>query len=401
MRPRAIAGLNRWFRDLELAEEALGIACEKAVMAWARAGEPDDPLAWLMTTARNAGIDILRREQRRSRLLPRAVEPGFADRVEDRYVEQMDSGAPGDDALRLLFVCCHPKLAPQDQTALALRVVAGLSVQEVAKALLVRVPALEKRLVRARAQVATARIPFEAPTADERRKRLRAVSLMIYLMFSEGWSVTSGPEQVNIRLCEEAIRLARLLLRMFPADVELQGLLSLVLFHYSRRHGRVTADGRLLTLDEQDRSLWDMEMIAEATSLLDKALRHGKPDSYQIQAAIAATHAQARTANDTDWHEIERLYIALHAIELTPIVHLNLAAATTRTMGAAAGLAALEAVVRELDGYRWFHATRAGLLLELGRGDEAKASLLPALELNPTAGERKALLAKLALCGDV
>lgn len=221
MRPRAIAGLNRWFRDLELAEEALGIACEKAVMAWARAGEPDDPLAWLMTTARNAGIDILRREQRRSRLLPRAVEPGFADRVEDRYVEQMDSGAPGDDALRLLFVCCHPKLAPQDQTALALRVVAGLSVQEVAKALLVRVPALEKRLVRARAQIATARIPFEAPTADERRKRLRAVSLMIYLMFSEGWSVTSGPEQVNIRLCEEAIRLARLLLRMFPADVEL------------------------------------------------------------------------------------------------------------------------------------------------------------------------------------
>lgn len=401
MRPRALAGLNRWFRNLELAEEALGIACEKAVVAWSRAGEPDDPLAWLMITARNAGIDILRREQRRSRLLPKTVEPKFENGVEDAYVEQLDSGALGDDILRLLFVCCHPRLTPQDQTALALRVVAGLSVAEVAKALLVRVPALEKRLVRARAQIATAQVPFETPTADERRERLTAVSLMIYLMFSEGWSVTSGPEQVNIPLCEEAIRLARLLLRMFPTDVELQGLLSLVLFHYSRRNGRMAADGRLLTLDEQDRSLWDDEMIAEATSLLDKALRHGKPDSYQIQAAIAATHAQAGIAEVTDWHEIERLYLALRAIEPTPIVHLNLAAATARTTGADAGLAALEPVARELDNYRWFHSTRAGLLLELGRRGEAEASLLRALELNPTEGERKALLAKLALCGEV
>ena len=269
IRPRALAGLNRWFRNLELAEEALGIACEKAVVAWARSGEPADPLAWLMTTARNAGIDILRREQRRSRLLSNTVQAEFEDRVEDAFVDRLDSGPLGDDVLRLLFVCCHPKLTPQDQTALALRVVAGLSVQEVAKALLIRVPALEKRLVRARSQIATARIPFETPTADERSKRLKAVSLMIYLMFSEGWSVTSGPEQVNIPLCEEAIRLARLLLRMFAADVELQGLLSLVLFHYARRKGRTTSSGRLLTLDEQVRSLWDQEMIAEATSLLE------------------------------------------------------------------------------------------------------------------------------------
>ena len=400
-RPRALAGLNRWFRDLELAEEALGIACEKAVVAWARSGEPDDPLAWLMTTARNAGIDILRRERRRSRILSETAEAEFEDRIEDSYVDQLDSGALGDDVLRLLFVCCHPKLTPQDQTALALRVVAGLSLHEVAKALLIRVPALEKRLVRARSQIATARIPFETPTADERRNRLKVVSLMIYLMFSEGWSVTAGSEQVNIPLCDEAIRLARLLLRMFPKDVELQGLLSLVLFHYSRRSSRIAGDGRLLTLDEQDRSLWDEEMIEEATSLLEKALRHGRPDSYQIQAAIAATHAQARTAEVTDWHEIERLYVALRAIEPTPIVHLNLAAATARATGADAGLAALEPVARELDGYRWFHSTRAGLLLELGRGGEARASLLRALELNPTEGERKALLAKLALCGEV
>ncbi len=398
MRPRALAGLNRWFRDLEFAEEALAIACEKAVVAWARSGEPDDPLAWLMTTARNAGIDILRREQRRSRLLSTVVELEPDDRIEDTYVDQLDGGALSDDVLRLLFVCCHSKLTPQDQTALALRVVAGLSVEEVAKALLVRVPALEKRLVRARSQIATAQIPFETPTADERRHRLRTVSLMIYLMFSEGWSATTGPVQVNVPLCEEAIRLARLLLRMFPTDVELQGLLSLVLFHYSRRNGRVAADGRLLTLDEQERSLWDREMIAEATSLLEKALRHGRPDSYQIQAAIAATHAQARTAEGTDWHEIERLYLVLLTIEPTPIVHLNHAAATARTRGADAGLAALEPVARELDNYRWFHSTRAGLLLELGRRGEAKASLLRALELNPTAGERQALLAKMALC---
>lgn len=398
MHPRAIAGLNRKFRNLELAEEAFGIACEKAVVVWDRSGEPDDPLAWLMTTARNAAIDILRREQRRSRILSETVHPELGDDTEAAYVEQLDGGDLGDDVLRLLFVCCHPRLSLQDQTALALRVVAGLSVQEVAKALLVRVPALEKRLVRARSQIATARIPFETPTAEERGNRLKAVALMIYLMFSEGWSVTAGPEQVNIPLCVEAIRLARLLLRMFPADVELQGLLSLVLFHYSRRNGRVADDGRVMTLMEQDRSLWDQQMAAEATSLLEKALRHGRPDSYQIQAAIAATHAEARSAEATDWHEIERLYLALRAVEPTPIVHLNLAVARARTMGADAGLVALEPVAQELDNYRWFHATRAGLLIELGRHTEAKTSLLRALELNPSEGERRALLAQMELC---
>lgn len=398
MRPRALAGLSRWFRNLEVAEEALAIACEKAVIAWAQSGEPADPMAWLMTTARNAGTDIVRRERRRSGIRATMVELEPDDRVEDTYVDELDGGPLRDDVLRLLFVCCHPQLSPRDQTALALRVVAGLSVQEVAKALLVRVPALEKRLVRARSQIAKAQVPFETPTDEERRHRLRTVSLMIYLMFSEGWSVTTGPEQINVPLCEEAIRLARLLLRTFPTDVELQGLLSLVLFHYSRRNGRIAKDGRLQTLEEQDRSLWDERMIAEATSLLEKALRHGRPDSYQIQAAIAATHALAQTAEGTDWHEIERLYLVLLAIEPTPIVHLNHAAATARTKGADAGLAALEPIAEELDGYRWFHSTRAGLLLELGRHSEAKASLLRALALDPTVGERQALLAKMELC---
>jgi RNA polymerase sigma-70 factor (ECF subfamily) len=398
VRPKALAGLNRVFRNLDLAEEALAIATEKAVSAWSRSGEPADPLAWLMVTARNAGLDILRRERRRARLLPKMIDGDDAGDVEAQRVGLLDDGDLSDDVLRLLFICCHPALSAQDQSALALRVVVGLSVDEIAKAFVVRPAAMEKRLVRAKAQISTANLAFETPKPADQYERLRAVSLMIYLMFSEGWSATSGAVQVKNALCEEAIRLARLLLRLFPAIVELQGLLALLLFHYARRDGRMDADGRLLTLDHQDRSRWHRGMIREASTLLEKALRHGNAGPFQIQAAIAAAHATAENAEDTDWPEIERLYRLLLALEATPVVRLNHAAAVARTSGPEKGLAALEPLASELGPYRWFHTTRAGLLLELGRLDEARLALERALELGPTDAERNAIMEQLALC---
>jgi RNA polymerase sigma-70 factor (ECF subfamily) len=398
VRPKALAALNRVFRDLDLAEETLAIACEKAVKAWSQAGEPADPFAWLLTTARNAGLDILRRERRHERLLPMAMPGKSPDDPEDRRIGRLDDGDLSDDVLRLFFICCHPALSTQDQSALALRVIAGLSVEEIAKAFVVRPSAMEKRLVRAKAQIGTARVAFETPDVAERYARLRAVSLMIYLMFNEGWSATSGALQVKSALCEEAIRLARLLLRLFPAIVELQGLLALFLFHYARRDGRVAPDGHLLALEEQDRLRWDEGMIREASSLLEKALRHAHAGPFQIQAAIAAAHATARTAKDTDWAEIERLYRLLVVLDGTPVVRLNHAAAIARTAGPGKALEALVPLARELDHYRWFHTTRAGLLLELDRRDEALVAFERALELGPTDAERDILLEKIALC---
>jgi RNA polymerase sigma-70 factor, ECF subfamily len=397
-RPRALAALNRFFRDLDLAEEALAIACERAVSAWGRSGLPADPLAWLLTVARNAGLDIVRRERRRKQLLAGAVQPDATGDEESLHIGQLDEGELSDDVLRLLFICCHPALSPQDQAALALRVVAGLSVEEIASAFLVRFSAMEKRLTRAKAQIASTNSSFETPGPAERLERQRVVSLMIYLMFNEGWSASSGPVQVRQALCEEAIRLARLLLRLFPSAAELQGLLALMLFHYARRDGRTDAQGRPLTLDEQDRSGWDKGMIAEAMSLLEKALRHGAPGPLQIQAAIAAAHASAGTAAETDWHEIERLYRMLAILEPTPVVRLNHAAAVARTGGPQRAVEMLEPLAAELDGYRWFHTSRAGLLLELGRRGEAKAAFERAMELGPTEPERQILREKITLC---
>jgi RNA polymerase sigma-70 factor, ECF subfamily len=397
-RPRALAALSRVFRDLDLAEEALAIACERAVAAWGRSGLPADPLAWLLTVARNAGLDIVRRERRRAQLLAGEVHPDGTGDEESLRIGRLDEGDLSDDVLRLLFICCHPALSPQDQAALALRVVAGLSVGEIASAFLVQFSAMEKRLTRAKAQIASTNSTFETPGPAERLERLRVVSLMIYLMFNEGWSASSGPAQVRRTLCEESIRLARLLIRLFPPVAELQGLLALLLYHYARRDGRIDAQGRPLTLDEQDRGSWDKRMIAEATSLLEKALRHGEPGPLQIQAAIAAEHASAGTAAETDWPEIERLYRLLAILEPTPVVKLNHAAAIARTGGPERALAMLEPLAVELDGYRWFHTSRGGFLLELDRRGEARAAFERALELGPTEPEQRILREKIALC---
>jgi RNA polymerase sigma-70 factor (ECF subfamily) len=394
VRPKAIAALNRAFRDLDLAEEVFDAACEKAVRDWPERGLPDDPLAWLLAVARNAALDIVRRRRRQSRIA-QEHGPELAGDDPGGAIAEPDPDILRDDVLRLLFVCCHPALSRRDQAALALRVVAGLPIGDVAAGFLVSPAAMEKRLTRAKAAIRDAEIAFEVPGPAERALRLKTVSLMLYLMFNEGW--TSAPDAAgpNRILCEEAIRLVRLLLALFPAEPEVQGLLSLLLFHFGRRDGRVGADGRPLTLEEQRRDLWDLTMIAEAQTLLDKALRHAASGPFQVQAAIAGAHAAARAAPDTDWPRIVLLYEELIGLEDTPVVRLNHAAAVARVAGEAAALELMDRLSARLDGYLWFHTTRAGLLEALGRRDEAVAAYERALALDPAPADRTILIEKL------
>jgi RNA polymerase sigma-70 factor (ECF subfamily) len=390
-RPKAIAVLNRVFRNLDVAEEAFAVACERAVARWPKEGPPDDPLAWLLVVGRNAGLDIVRREHRRARLIADIVTDEAAMSTNGELTE----GALADDVLRLLFICCHPDLARQDQSALALRIVAGLDLERVAAAFLISSPAMEKRLTRAKRTIRDGAVGFEAPDHDERRARLKAVCLMLYLMFNEGW--TSAPDTTgpNRLLCEEAIRLVRLVLSLSPAEAELQGLLALLLFHYARRDGRVEEDGRPLTLDEQRRDRWDRTMIREATAVLEKALRHLAPGPFQLQAAIAAEHARAVDAQATDWNAIERLYLALLAVEDTPVIRLNHAAAVARVAGAAPSLVLLDTLSDRLDGYLWFHTMRGALLAETGQAERAADAYRRALDLDPPASERRIIVEKL------
>lgn len=395
IRPKALAALTRQFRDIEIAEEAFSASCLKALQVWPEQGLPRDPLAWLLTVGRNAAVDTLRKSARAADHVPVDVS---LEPTEDDVIGLIDAAGLRDDVLRLLFICCHPDLSPQDQSALALRIVAGLSVAEIARAFLINPRAMEQRLTRAKRVIGVADVPFETPDLAERHKRLKAVSLMIYLTFNEGWSASAGTHQIKAPLCEEAIRSARLLLDLFPAVSESMGLLALLLLQHSRRRARTDPDGNLIMLDEQDRTLWDQAMIAEAQALLDKALRHATPGTYQIQAAIAAVHAAARQPADTDWSEIERLYAALTIIEPTAVVRLNHAAAIAEVHGPQAGLAKLDALSTELQSYRWFHTTRAALLMNLRNYNSAKTAFERARSLNPTEPERRHLLRKIAEC---
>ncbi len=395
IRPKAIAALTRQFRDLDLAEEAFSASCLKAVQVWPRQGLPDDPLAWLLTVGRNAGIDSLRRTSRSRD----AASPESADQdTEGDLVDRLDMGGLRDDVLRLLFICCRPDLTVQDQSALALRIVGGLSVAEIARAFLVKPKAMEQRITRAKRTAMRADIPFQTPDLAERHARLKTVSLLVYLMFNEGWSASAGDTLIKAPLCEEAIRLARLLLDLFPSVSELMGLLALFLLQHSRRRARVDPEGELVGLDDQDRALWDRPMIAEARALLEKALRHGTPGPYQIQAAIAAVHAAAAHAEDTDWREIERLYAALYLMQPTPVVRLNHAAAVAKVEGPKAALTMLETLEHDLAGYQWFHTTRAAFFTEMGDAAAAKAALERALALGPTAPERRHLRRQITDC---
>ena len=393
-RPRAIAALLRYFHDLDRAEEAFQEAALRALQRWPLQGPPRDPTAWLILVGRNFGVDASRRTSRNTELPPEE-QLSDTDDAQTALAERLDGEHYRDDILRLLFVCCHPELPATQQIALALRIVSGLSVAEIARAFLVSESAMEQRITRAKRAVGAAAVPFDTPGAVERAERVGAVAAMIYLLFNEGYSASGGHEHVRAALCDEAIRLARLLVGLFPSEPEIMGLTSLLLLQHSRTAARLDASGDVILLDRQDRALWNREWIGEGLAMLDKALRHRRPGPFQIQAAIAALHVRAATAADTDWAQIDQLYSALEAIQPSPVVTLNRAVAVSRTRGPEAALALIEPLAPALSGYFNFFGLRGALLMELGRTDEARTAFDRAISLARTAAEASHIRAHL------
>ncbi|HEX4353471.1 MAG TPA: RNA polymerase sigma factor [Polyangiales bacterium] len=385
-RPRVLGALLRYFRDLDSAEEAFQEASLAALRKWTENGPPRDPAAWLIFVGRNAAIDAVRRLRKQAPLPP---EESISDRDDQEIAlaERLDGAHYRDDILRLLFICCHPELPATQQIALALRIVCGLSVKEIARAFVVSESAMEQRITRAKSKVADADVPFETPGAPERADRVASVAATIYLMFNEGYSATGGSAHIRGSLCEEAIRLARLLLRLFQDEPEIMGLLALMLLQHSRANARLDADGAIVLLDEQDRSLWDRAAIAEGLALLDKAMRHRRPGAYQVQAAIGALHAHAERAEETDWAQIDRLYASLERLQPSPIVTLNRAVALSKVRGAEAAIALIEPLANALAGYFHFFGVRGALLMQLGQIDEAKVAFDRAIALANTPAE--------------
>ena len=385
-RPQAVSALLRYFRDLDQAEEAFQEACLRALKNWPVNGPPRDPTAWLIMVGRNSVLDDVRR-QSRSRPLPADEVISDLDDAEADLAERLDSSHYRDDVMRLLFICCHPDLPATQQIALALRIVSGLSVKEIARAFLVSESAMEQRITRAKSRVAKADVPFETPGAIERAERLAAVAAMIYLLFNEGYSASGGTVHVRVPLCEEAIRLARLLLRLFPSEPEIMGLTALLLLQHARAPARLDADGAIILLEDQDRGLWNRDMVAEGLALIDKALRHRRPGSYQVQAAIAGVHAHASRAENTDWTEIDQLYATLERLQPSPVITLNRAVAVSKVKGPEAALAMIEPLAPQLSGYFHFFGLKGALLLQLGRAAEARIAFDRAIALANTAAE--------------
>ncbi len=379
-RPQAIGALLRYFRDLDLAEEAFQDACLRALKTWPDKGPPRDAAGWLIMVGRNAAIDQVRRRARLE-ALPDEDQLSDLDDVEAPLAERLDTAHYRDDVLRLLFICCHPDLPATQQIALALRIVSGLTVKEIARAFLVGESAMEQRITRAKARIAKADVPFEAPGPIERAERLAAVAAMIYLVFNEGYSA-GGPERDDREaLCVEAIRLARLLLRLFPAEPEIMGLLALMLLHHSRAGARYDDAGEIILLEDQARARWDRRAIDEGLALIDKAIRHRQRGPYQVKAAIAALHARPAAPAETDWAQIDALYAALEQLEPSPVVTLNRAVAVSKTAGPEAALALIAPLEERLAGYFYFFGVRGALLMELGRKAEARAAFDQAIAL--------------------
>lgn len=385
-RPQAMAALVRNFRDIDAAEEAFQEACLRALKTWPRNGPPRDAAAWLIMVARNANIDSVRKQSRLQPLPPEEVISDSSD-VETAEAQRIDESDYRDDILRLLFVCCHPDLPATQQIALALRIVSGLTVEQIARAFLVSEAAMEQRITRAKARIAGGGVPFEAPGAIERAERLAAVAAMVYLVFNEGYTTNVAEQGIKAALCEEAIRLARLLLRLFPTEPEIMGLTALLLLQHARAAARFDPDGAVVLLEKQNRTQWDRRLIAEGLALIDKAIRHRRPGPYQVQAAIAALHARAPSFADTDWAQIEQLYGTLERMQPSPVVTLNRAVAVWRSRGAADALALIEPLAGKLKGYFYFHGARGAFLKELGRNDEARIAFDRAIALANTPAE--------------
>jgi len=385
-RPRAVSALLRYFRNLDSAEEAFQNACLKALDSWPRNGPPRDPAAWLIMVGRNVGIDAARR-QAKQQVLPDEDALSDLGDAEAEIADRLDESHYRDDILRLLFICCHPELPETQQIALALRIVSGLSVPQIARAFLVGESAMEQRITRAKARIAKADVPFETPGAPERAERLGVVARMIYLVFNEGYSATGGELPLRAPLCDEAIRLARLLLRLFQTEPEIMGLLALMLLQHARSAARFDEDGAIILLEDQDRALWNRPMIAEGLALIDKALRHRQPGPYQVQAAIAALHARAGRPEDTDWAQIELLYGTLERLVPSPVITLNRAVAVSKVQGPEAALAMIEPLAKDLAGYFYFFGVKGALLQQLGRNDEARTAFDRAIALANNAAE--------------
>ena len=386
-RPQAVAALLRYFRgDLDRAEEAFQEACLRALQTWPDKGPPRDPAAWLIFVGRNSGIDAARRSLKHVALPEDDSLADSAD-VQDDMAERLDGAQYRDDILRLLFICCHPDLPNTQQIALALRIVSGLTVAEIASAFLVSESAMEQRITRAKRRIAEAGAEFTTPGAAERAERLGTVAAMLYLLFNEGYSASGGEALIRQPLCDEAIRLARLLLRLFPSEPEIMGLTALMLLQHARADARLDADGQIVLLEDQDRSRWDTGLITEGLALLDKAMLHRRGGPLQVQAAIAALHAGAPTAAETDWAQIVQLYTILERMQPSPVVALNRAVAVSKAEGPEAALEMIEPLASALVNYFYFFGVKGALLQQLGRNEEARVAFDRAIALARTPAE--------------
>jgi RNA polymerase sigma-70 factor (ECF subfamily) len=395
---RAVATLIRVLGDFDRAEEAVQDAFLVALERWPSAGVPSNPGAWIVTTARNKAIDRLRRDRR---LAQKQVELAQLMTLDPGEPDRQNRSSVVDDRLRLIFTCCHPALSPEARVALTLRTLGGLQTAEIARAFLVPEPTMAQRLVRAKAKIRAACIPYRVPPDHLLPERLDGVLAVLYLVFNEGYVASGGDALIRRELCDEAIRLARLLAALMPDEPEVLGLLALLLLHHARRDARVGDAGELILLDDQDRSRWDQAMILDGVGVLDRAVRLGRLGPYRVQAAIAALHATAASPAATDWGRILALYDALRRMSPSPVVELNRAVAIAMAHGPEQGLALVEELAAggALDGYHLFHATRADLLRRLGRDAEAAAAYRQALELTSNPAERSFLTRRLAEVG--